>query len=60
MSRMVALTPLGRMGRPEELAAVVRFLVSDQASFINGTDILVDGGAVAAIAAAAKARPTAG
>jgi NAD(P)-dependent dehydrogenase (short-subunit alcohol dehydrogenase family) len=60
MSRMVALTPLGRMGRPEELAAVVRFLVSDQASFINGTDILVDGGAVAAITAAAKARAASG
>lgn len=60
MSRMVALTPLARMGQPEELATVVGFLVSDQASFINGTDILVDGGAVAAITAAAKARATAG
>ncbi len=59
MSRMVALTPLARMGQPEELATVVGFLVSDQASFINGTDILVDGGAVAAITAAAKARATA-
>jgi NAD(P)-dependent dehydrogenase (short-subunit alcohol dehydrogenase family) len=59
MSRMIALTPLARMGQPEELATVVGFLVSDQASFINGTDILVDGGAVAAITAAAKARATA-
>lgn len=60
MGRMVALTPLARMGQPEELATVVGFLVSDQASFINGTDILVDGGVVAALTAAAKARATAG
>jgi NAD(P)-dependent dehydrogenase (short-subunit alcohol dehydrogenase family) len=59
MSRMVALTPLGRMGQPEELAAVAGFLVSDRASFINGTDILVDGGAVAAIGAA-RARAAVG
>jgi len=38
---------LGRMGRPEEVAAVIRFLCSDDASYITGTDILVDGGAVA-------------
>ena len=40
---------LGRMGRPEELAAVIAFLCSDQASYMTGTDILVDGGAVAAL-----------
>ncbi len=40
---------LGRIGQPEELAAVIAFLCSDQASYITGTDILVDGGAVAAI-----------
>lgn len=38
------LTPLKRNGTPEDIAEVVAFLVSDKASFITGTDILVDGG----------------
>ena len=37
--------PLGRIGKPEELAALVTFLASDQASYISGTTIQVDGGA---------------
>ena len=37
--------PLGRIGRPEELAAMVVFLASEQASYISGTTIQVDGGA---------------
>jgi NAD(P)-dependent dehydrogenase (short-subunit alcohol dehydrogenase family) len=46
MATLVADSALRREGRPEELAAVVAFLVSDAASFITGTDIRADGGAV--------------
>ena len=37
--------PLGRIGKPEELAALVTFLASEQAAYISGTTIQVDGGA---------------
>ena len=43
-ARSIRNIPLGRHGRPEELAAAVVFLASDRASFITGTTLAVDGG----------------
>jgi 3-oxoacyl-[acyl-carrier protein] reductase len=41
---MLLNTPLGRLGEPEDVAGAVRFLCSDEASFITGEVLLVDGG----------------
>ena len=41
---MLDNTPLGRLGDPEDVAGAVRFLCSDEAAFITGEVLLVDGG----------------
>lgn len=44
VERAIEATPLGRMGTPEDIANAVAFLVSDEASFITGQTLCVDGG----------------
>lgn len=47
--KLFELSPLGREGTMDEITEVVAFLASDRASFITGTDVLVDGGLAGAI-----------
>lgn len=41
---LVGATPMGRLGQPEEIAAMIAFLASDDASFATGAEFVVDGG----------------
>lgn len=47
---VAAAAPLGKVGRPEEIASVALFLVSDASSFVSGASLLVDGGLLTRIA----------
>jgi len=49
MAEIIKRSPLGRRGRPEEVANVVVFLTSDGASYMTGSDVLIDGGMVAVL-----------
>lgn len=45
MKHLVERSPIGRIGEPEEIAAVAAFLASDDASYVNGIELFADGGA---------------
>ncbi len=57
MRAMIEGSGTGRIGTPSDFAAAVAFLVGPEASFITGTDLLVDGGTVAAVRSGAVALP---
>jgi NAD(P)-dependent dehydrogenase (short-subunit alcohol dehydrogenase family) len=46
---LIAATPVGRVGQPEDISNLILFLLSAGASFISGTDILIDGGVASAM-----------
>jgi 3-oxoacyl-[acyl-carrier protein] reductase len=46
IQQIVADTPIARLGQPEEIASVVRFLLSDDSSFMTGHTLVVSGGRV--------------
>jgi NAD(P)-dependent dehydrogenase (short-subunit alcohol dehydrogenase family) len=49
MRAMIAASGTGRLGTPEDIAGVVDFLIGQDAGFITGTDLLVDGGVIASL-----------
>jgi NAD(P)-dependent dehydrogenase (short-subunit alcohol dehydrogenase family) len=57
MDRMIEGSGAGRVGTPDDIAAVAEFLASPAAAFLTGTDVLVDGGAVAGLLYGPKSDP---
>ncbi len=55
MRAMIATSATGRLGTPDDIASATAFLLGPEASFITGTDLLVDGGVIAAIRAGSPA-----
>jgi NAD(P)-dependent dehydrogenase (short-subunit alcohol dehydrogenase family) len=49
MDMLVQASPLGREGQPDEVASAVHFLLSDEARYVTGIDLAVDGGVVAVV-----------
>jgi NAD(P)-dependent dehydrogenase (short-subunit alcohol dehydrogenase family) len=45
--KVLSKIPMGRVGKPEEVAYGVLFLASEEASFITGTELVIDGGYIA-------------
>jgi NAD(P)-dependent dehydrogenase (short-subunit alcohol dehydrogenase family) len=41
---LISRTPIGRMGKPDEIAAAALFLASDESSFMTGSELFADGG----------------
>ena len=44
---MTAMTPMGHLGKPEDIAAGVAYLASDDAKFVTGLELYIDGGYIA-------------
>lgn len=57
MQGMVNMSATGRLGTPDDIAGAAAFLLDPQAGFITGTDLLVDGGVVAAVRGAQWSGP---
>jgi len=58
MQAFVSDTPLRRFGRPEEVAALAVLLASDEAAYMTGTELHIDGGILAGSAASPQGRET--
>ena len=44
---LLSLHPIGRLGRPHDIAKAIRYLPSDDSSFVTGAELMVDGGLTA-------------